>query len=299
MPAILGQKSWPFLALRDGSFRAYAGVFVMEVCWLQQTEADMPREFDWLSGNEAVRLQGMRFAKRRDDWRLGRWTAKRALAACLNLPAYARVLAGIEIRSAPSGAPEAFLADEPVLFSISLSHRDRVALCAVAPCGGVLGCDLEIVEPRSGAFVADYFTADEQALVEQASEADRFGLLALLWSGKESALKALGTGLRLDTRCVIVSPVATPRSQREHAAELMKDSARAAWSWSEANGWHPLRVRYCEKQTLHGWWQYTGHFLRTLVATPPPAQPIRLAVPTYRGKDTAVYDVSRSIEHRA
>jgi 4'-phosphopantetheinyl transferase len=271
----------------------------MEVCWLEQTEADMPRENDWLSRSEALRSQGMRFARRRDDWRLGRWTAKRALAACLNLPAQARTLADIETRSTPSGKPEAFLADESGLFSISLSHRDRVALCAVAPRGGVLGCDLEVVEPRSSAFAADYFTAAEQALVEQASEADRSLLLALLWSGKESALKALGTGLRLDTRCVIVSPVANPGGQGEQAAELTADCARAARSWSELTGWRPLRARYGARQTFYGWWQHTGHFVRTLVATPPPAEPIRLAVLPYRAEDIAAYDVTRSIGHPA
>jgi len=30
--------------------------------------------------------------------------------------------------------------------------------------------------------------------------------MALLWSGKESVLKALRVGLRLDTRCLVVDP---------------------------------------------------------------------------------------------
>ena len=50
------------------------------------------------------------------------------------------------------------------------------------------------IEPRSDAFVADYFTIEEQALVARASAADRDRILALLWSGKESALKALREG---------------------------------------------------------------------------------------------------------
>jgi len=32
-----------------------------------------------------------------------------------------------------------------------------------------IGCDLEVVEPRSDAFVADYFTSEEQALIARAS----------------------------------------------------------------------------------------------------------------------------------
>ena len=102
----------------------------MNVYWLEQTEADVPAENDWLSASEMLRLSGLRFAKRRDDWRLGRWTAKRALAACLSLAAHPRVLAKIEIRPAPSGAPEAFVADKPAEVTISLSHRAGIGLCA-------------------------------------------------------------------------------------------------------------------------------------------------------------------------
>ena len=69
----------------------------------------------------------------------------------------------------------------------------------------MLGCDLEIVEPRSDAFVADYFTAEEQEVVRQACPADRFALIALIWSAKESALKALQSGLRIDTRSLSVA----------------------------------------------------------------------------------------------
>jgi hypothetical protein len=36
----------------------------------------VPAENDWLSAIEGVCLNSMRFAKRRNDWRLGRWTAK-------------------------------------------------------------------------------------------------------------------------------------------------------------------------------------------------------------------------------
>ncbi len=39
----------------------------MEIYWLEQTDADVPAENDWLSANEAVRLNTMRFARRRND----------------------------------------------------------------------------------------------------------------------------------------------------------------------------------------------------------------------------------------
>src|ERR1039457_2252479 len=103
----------------------------MDVYWLEQTAADVPVENDWLHASEAVRLNGLRFPKRRADWRLGRWTAKHAVAVCLNLSLDHHSLAAIEIRPATSGAPEVFLANAPARASISLSHREGTAVCAV------------------------------------------------------------------------------------------------------------------------------------------------------------------------
>ena len=132
----------------------------MDVFWLEQSEADLPAGDDWLSAGEVDRLTTMRVPKRRADWRLGRWTAKRALSAYLNLPGHHQALTDIEIRPAPSGAPEAFIANRPASAAISLSHCNGNAICAVAAFGTALGCDLELVEPRSDAFVADYFTVE-------------------------------------------------------------------------------------------------------------------------------------------
>ena len=232
----------------------------MNVYWLEQTEADMPQENDWLSENEAVCLAGMRFAKRRADWRLGRWTAKRALSVCLDVPANPQVFRKMEIRPAPSGAPEVFFANQPASVTVSLSHREGRAACAVAISRVEMGCDLEIAEPRSDAFVSDYFTPEEQALVERAPANDRARLLALLWSAKESALKALHEGLRLDTRCVTVSPFVTT---------------------FDLNGWRSLQVRYAGGRIFQGWWQHADNILRTVVAAPPLDSPVPIDIPAH------------------
>ncbi len=232
----------------------------MNVYWLEQTEADVPADNNWLSANEAACLKGMRFAKRRADWRLGRWTAKRALSVCLDVPANPEVFRKMDIRPAQSGAPEVFFAEQPAAVTISLSHRAGIAACAVAMSGVEMGCDLEMVEPRSDAFVADYFTLEEQALVARTSLTDRPRLLALLWSAKESALKALHEGLRLDTRCVMVNPFAGS---------------------FDLNGWSPLQVCYTGGQVFHGWWQLTDNILRTVVASPSPHSPIPLIIPAH------------------
>jgi 4'-phosphopantetheinyl transferase len=225
----------------------------MQVYWLEQTEADVPLGNDWMGASERRCLEDLRFPKRRADWRLGRWTAKRALAGYWRFPAHPDALAAIEIRPAPSGAPEVFVSNEPASVTISLSHRAGRAACAVAQPNAALGCDLEINEQRSEAFLADYFTIGEQALVARAAAADRPRLVTLFWSGKESALKALRTGLRLDTRSVAVVCVNMPQGR---------------------DTWRPLHVRCDDGAVFYGWWRETGSLLRTLVAAPKPDMPI-------------------------
>jgi len=224
----------------------------MNVYCLEQAETDVTSAEVWLSDREALRLNGFRFPKRRADWRLGRWTAKRAVAAYLNLPSHPQALARIEIRPAPSGAPEVFLDNQPASITLSLSHSSGRALAAVAESGVKLGCDLEVIEARSNAFITDYLTAEEQGLIARTPAGDRAWLTTLLWSSKESALKALHEGLRLDTRSVIVSLEA---------------------SSCDPNSWSPLWVRYVGGQAFRGWWQRWGNVLRTLVADPVPALP--------------------------
>lgn len=232
----------------------------MTVYWLEQREEDVPTNNDWLNPSEAACLNGMRFPKRRADWRLGRWTAKCALSIYLDVPARPEIFQRMEISAASSGAPEAFFLGQPAPVTISLSHRAGVAACAVATPGVELGCDLEFVEPRSDTFVADYFTIEEQALVAHARAAERTSVIARLWSAKESALKALRAGLRLDTRSVVVIPCATS---------------------FDSNGWSQLRVRHVAEHSagvrvFHGWWQSADQMVRTVVSDPTPDAPIPL-----------------------
>jgi 4'-phosphopantetheinyl transferase len=146
-----------------------------------------------------------------------------------------------------------------------------------------LGCDLELIEPRSDGFVADYFTTEEQALVARAFAADRPRLCALLWSGKESALKALRMGLRMDTRCVMVSPADALPHRGTDGDGSPEDSGLAGLAGPSADalyGWRPLYVRSSVGQNYRGWWRHTGNLLLTMVAAPPPAPPILLPNPT-------------------
>jgi 4'-phosphopantetheinyl transferase len=247
---------------------------MMDVYWLEQAESEVPAHDEWLSANDAALLAGLRFAKRRADWRLGRWTAKRALAVYWKMPGDPKTLSEIEIRPAASGAPEAFLAGVPADVAISLSHRSGVAGCAIAKSGTMLGFDLEIDECRSEAFVRDYFSPEEQGLIAQVDASDRSQLVTLLWSAKESALKAMRTGLRLDTRSLTVSPLTQdPGGDEPTRIRVQGFSSRLPCA---LNSWRPLHVRCTDGQVFQGWWQHTGSLLRTLVAAPQPLRPTPL-----------------------
>ena len=140
--------------------------------------------------------------------------------------------------------------------SISLSHSRGEGLCAIAPAGAAVGCDLEVVEHRSPAFLADYFTDDEQALVEETTAGGRDGLLTLLWSAKESTLKALACGLRSDTRAVNVSPEYQPREGGEE--------------------WRRVSAVHTGGRTFNGWWRPSRDFILTVVVDPPCGPPRRM-----------------------
>ncbi len=91
---------------------------------------------------------------------------------------------------------------------LTISHSGHLALCALASGPGLrVGADLEKIEPRTETFILDYFTPAECQLVEAASAESRAVLVTLIWSAKEAMLKALGVGLRWDTRMVEVRAV--------------------------------------------------------------------------------------------
>jgi 4'-phosphopantetheinyl transferase len=230
----------------------------VRLSWLSQGMADAPGDDGWLSPREAAWVERMRFPKRRSEFRLGRWTAKRALALYLARDTSAAALRGIEIDRAPDGAPAPLVDGRPAEAYVTMTDRADQAVCLVGPPATALGCDLELVEPRSDAFVADYLTPAEQRLVAAAGDGDARDLVAnLVWSGKESALKVLRTGLRRDTRSVEV---------------LLPEGG-------SVDGWAPMTIRAVEGAEFPGWWQRFGHFVLTLAATEPFAPPQPLVDP--------------------
>lgn len=249
----------------------------MDVYWLQQSEADLPATDDWLCESEAVRLSSFRFAKRRADWRLGRWTAKCAVAASLQLPDDHVSFKQIEIIPASTGHPEVTLHDHTETVTISISHRGGFALCAVALGDVKLGCDLEVIEPRSDAFIADCFTEKEHILIAQTSGEERSRLVSLLWSAKESALKTLRVGLRADTRSVEVKELDLQGHWSGRTdVHSTQDNLPSELSSVFATDWRALQITCSGGTGFCGWWQHWNNVVRTIVGAPPPAAPHKL-----------------------
>jgi 4'-phosphopantetheinyl transferase len=220
--------------------------------WLTSSLAEVPEGDGWLGICERRALEPLGVEKRRADWRLGRWTAKAAVAAWLSLP-----LSRIEILAGSDGAPEAWLDGDRAPVSVSLSHRGGRALAAVTAAPAVIGCDLELVEPRSGAFIREWLAPAEQQLVETFGEPERDRIANLVWTAKEAAAKVRREGLRLDVR---------------RAAVELPDAA------VPADTWRPLSVDWPQEgATTAGWWRDEPGWVMAILGEPAPARPRRLA----------------------
>ena len=174
-----------------------------------------------LSTEELRRFDQLRFPKRRDEWLLGRITAKTLLRRCVP------ELDGIEFRcltiaNHPQGAPYALLNGDPLPYPLSITHRAGLAAAAVTTSPGIgLGIDLEWVEERDASFYTDYFTPGESRVLTEVASGELASIGTLIWSAKEAMLKALGQGLRVDTRSVEVLRIGNISNQGWKELELM------------------------------------------------------------------------------
>jgi 4'-phosphopantetheinyl transferase len=202
--------------------------------WLTSSLAELPEGVAWLGARERRVLAGLRIEKRRTDWLLGRWTAKAAVAAWLDVRART-----VEIVAAADGAPEAWVHGVRAPVSVSLSHRAGRALAVVTSAPDVVGCDLELVEPRSPAFVREWLAGTEQMLVATFDGRDRDRVVNLLWTAKEAAAKVRREGLRLDVRRAAVGvgePARRGAAWRALSAEWREGGTTAGWCRDEP-GW--------------------------------------------------------------
>ena len=203
----------------------------------------------FLSDPEIQKFSSLRFPKRRGEWLLGRWAAKRLVQSLAPYQDYR--LNEIEICNAPEGAPFILLPGGEIFpDSLTISHSGRFALCGLAPGANFrIGADIERLEPRSQAFIADYFTPAEHQLVASYPPEIRQTTVNLIWSAKESMLKALGVGLHWDTRQVEI---------REVDGLFLLASDLGKWQKMQLGDFEAKERRWA------GWWQCRGNFVITL-----------------------------------
>jgi 4'-phosphopantetheinyl transferase len=175
-------------------------------------------------------LESFRFPKRRNDWLLGRWTAKSALLR--RSPGGQQRMTDWRIETDEAGAPGVFYRDDPVPVRLSLSHSQGQSLCALADQGVRIGCDLEKIELRSASFEETWFLDSEINLLDHHPGNDRASLVTLLWSAKESVLKALRKGLTVDTRRARITAF-----DAAHGEEWCRFSAQDDHAGDPFTGW--------------------------------------------------------------
>ncbi len=210
--------------------------------WLTQTSSQIPDADYWMSEQEKEISEKFRVAKRRNDWLLGRWTAKQAIIGYR--PEEKLALSSLEIRAAADGAPEPFYEGRPAGLSVSISHSKNRGLCVVGPEGQGIGCDLEWIEQREENFAADYFVPEEISLARRTPVGTEV-FETLIWSAKETALKIIRKGLTRDTRTVAVCP-----EFREHEGSWNKWTGRCLES----------------SRVFHGWWCTCDGFVYTIAS---------------------------------
>ncbi|MCC6454097.1 MAG: 4'-phosphopantetheinyl transferase superfamily protein [Caldilineaceae bacterium] len=223
--------------------------------WLIQSVVDHP---DLAAGHppaglltpaELAQFQSYLSPRRRRDWLLGRWTAKRLIQTHIaTTHGFSPALDSFTVEYDPSGAPHAnshhpALRGTPVdghmPIALSISHSHGYAFCAL--CADTmgqarLGADIELVESRADTFANEFFTPDEQAHLHSALSTQTALLATAMWSVKEAALKAARADLRADPRSIQCLP--RPIAPRH---------------------WTALRVTIAKQNSpelgpLHAWW---------------------------------------------
>lgn len=279
-----------------------------------------------LSAAEKERLAQLASPKRRSEWLLGRCTAKRLVqrylevetgqqppleylviaresdknaapivvfdgqAVPLELPNGARWVSNAPLVAEPGrrrGLPVPRVSGMRLPISLSISHSNELALCALYAAGGKwqiadgkwqddvvddgfpidglvqIGVDIEGIAPLSDAFVRAYFAADEMHWIGQALGAEQALLTTVTWSAKEAVLKALRRGLTVDTRQVVCLP-----------ATGMELTGSAEYAWNEVHvqcspSLLPEELQRTAERTslrsweIRGWWRRSGRCVLT------------------------------------
>lgn len=221
---------------------------------------------EWLGPAERQTLATLRFPRRRADWLLGRFAAKRLVASLLSEVVRRDLAPGeFDIVAEASGAPVVRLADGGTLpVGVTISHSDGTAFVAAWDGTGEgisAGADVERISPRPSTLVGDFFRFEEIAAWEALPPGGaRDAFATAVWSAKEAVLKALRVGLTVDTRAVGIR-------LSESEAPVRHDLPRP-----DGVGWKGFEALVALKvpggdRTIAGFWRTQEGFVLTMAAT--------------------------------
>ncbi len=191
------------------------------VSWLAARQEELPRGEAWLTEAEREVLSRLRVPKRRGDWLLGRWVAKRALV----LAGEAETGRATSPSSRPPPAPprRSSSAAPPASRSPSRTATASPSRRSGRPASASASTSRRSRSAPAG-FLGDWFTPAEQAFVAGAGAGEAALAATLVWSAKESVMKALREGLRIPPKAVEVAP--RPRPGRRALAPLRRARTR-------------------------------------------------------------------------
>ena len=158
----------------------------------------VPSMLELLSGEERVRGARLRTTELRVRFVVAHGALRSILSGYLGVEP-----AALKFACTEAGKP--FLPGAPVSFN--LSHSDGLAVCAVTTAGQV-GVDIERLRrlDDADAIVQRYFAPGELRQYAAVRPAERTAAFFSTWTRKEAFLKAAGSGIRLTSFEVEVSP---------------------------------------------------------------------------------------------
>jgi len=142
-----------------------------------------------LHPNEVIYYRSLQFQKRKIDFLLGRFAAKRALEHFLCGCDYSR----IEIFSGVFHQPIVRSPSTDRL-SVSISHSNGIAMALAYSDAHPMGIDVEVIIPSRITVLASEMTAREKEFLD-ANREERLNCYTHAWTAKEAVSKALRCGL--------------------------------------------------------------------------------------------------------
>ncbi len=199
-----------------------------------------------LSQAEAGLLGPRAVAKRRDDFLRGRMVAKQLLAAIVP----GATATDFEILPDDRGVPQVERAGgEGVGLSLSISHTTGVAAAAAVELPATVGIDVERWMSNPELIIGDYFTSEEQALLEPLQGEAYVRRATAIWSAKEAVSKAVGEGLRIAATSLVVREI----------------SLQARDGWNELS----IEIRVGAPLRVVAWMQERSEYVITVAAVVP------------------------------